>query len=57
VIPVQPGERQARLSTLMPFIGPMRAVDGRATAFVCRNFVCQAPVSTPEALGTQLEAR
>jgi uncharacterized protein YyaL (SSP411 family) len=57
LIPVQPGERQARLATLMPFIGPMHLQDGRATAFVCRNFVCRAPVSTPEALSSQLEER
>jgi uncharacterized protein len=57
VIPVQPGERQAQLATLMPFIGPMNAQDGRATAFVCRNFACLAPVSTPEALASQLEER
>ncbi len=29
---------------------------GRATAYVCRNFACQNPVTTPEALEEQLEA-
>jgi uncharacterized protein YyaL (SSP411 family) len=57
VIPVEPGERQARLASLMPFIAPMRMQDGKATAFVCRNFACRAPVSTPEALASQLEER
>jgi uncharacterized protein YyaL (SSP411 family) len=57
VVPVEPGERQSRLATLMPFIGPMRMQDGRATAFVCRNFACRAPVSTPEALSRELEER
>jgi len=55
VIPVDPGERQARLAALMPFIGPMRMQEGRATAFVCRNFACRAPVTTAEALASQLE--
>ncbi|PYR94520.1 MAG: thioredoxin domain-containing protein [Acidobacteria bacterium] len=55
VIPVDPGEQQARLATLMPFIGAMRMQDGGAAAFVCRNFACKAPVSTPETLGSQLE--
>jgi len=31
---------------------PMR--DGRATAYVCRQFVCAAPVTDPEALAAQL---
>jgi uncharacterized protein len=28
----------------------MRMVDGRATAYVCRDFVCAAPATDPEAL-------
>ena len=31
-------------------------VDGRATAYVCRNFVCSAPVTDPGALRPLLEA-
>ena len=31
-------------------------VDGRATAYVCRNFVCSAPVTDPSALRPLLEA-
>jgi uncharacterized protein len=57
VIPVEPGDHQSRLATLMPFVGPMRLQDGRATAFVCRNFTCRAPVSTPDALSRELEER
>ncbi len=34
----------------LPELAEMRAVDGRATAYVCENFTCQAPVTTPEAL-------
>ena len=30
-------------------------VDGRATAYVCRGFVCDAPVTDGRALGEQLE--
>jgi len=57
VIPVAPGEQQARVAALMPFIAPMRMHDGAATAFVCRNFTCLAPVTTPDALAPQLEER
>jgi hypothetical protein len=28
----------------------MRMVDGRATAYQCREFACAAPVTDPEAL-------
>ena len=30
------------------------ALDGRATAFVCRDFVCRQPVAEPEALAAAL---
>ena len=32
----------------------MGARDGRATAYVCRDFACQAPVHTAEALVEEL---
>jgi uncharacterized protein YyaL (SSP411 family) len=31
------------------------AIDGRPTAYVCRNYVCLAPVTTPEELAVQLD--
>lgn len=30
------------------------AVGGKATAYVCRNYACQAPVTTPEELAAQI---
>jgi len=35
---------------LAEFTRPQRALDGRAAAYVCRNFVCRAPTTEPEAM-------
>ncbi len=45
------------LSTRKPYVASMKSVDGKATAYVCENFTCQAPVNTPEALRSLLTAR
>jgi uncharacterized protein YyaL (SSP411 family) len=47
---------RAALSARMPFIASLPARDGRPTAYVCRDFVCEAPASSPEALGRALDA-
>jgi uncharacterized protein YyaL (SSP411 family) len=38
----------------IPLLLDRTAKDGRATAYVCRRFVCQLPVTTPEGLREQL---
>jgi len=54
-IPVRPGASQDELGRVLPALGAMRQVGGAATAFVCRDFACLAPVTSPEALAAQLE--
>jgi uncharacterized protein len=54
VVPVRPGQAQADLSRLLPFTAGMRDRDGRATAYVCRNFTCEAPTSDHEELSARL---
>jgi uncharacterized protein YyaL (SSP411 family) len=39
----------------MPWLAGMGAEPGRAKAYVCENFACQAPVETPEQLRALLE--
>ncbi len=38
----------------IPLLAGRTALAGRATAYVCRNFVCSLPVSDPAALAAQL---
>jgi uncharacterized protein YyaL (SSP411 family) len=45
------------LERVLPWVSGMAARDGRATAYVCRDFACQAPVHTAEALVAQLGER
>jgi uncharacterized protein YyaL (SSP411 family) len=55
VVPVTP-QQHAPLARLLPWIAAMHAVEGRATAYVCRDFTCQAPTTSPTGLVAQLTA-
>jgi uncharacterized protein YyaL (SSP411 family) len=55
VVPVFADARDA-LVRVLPWLAGMVTRDGRATAYVCRDFACQAPVQLPEALAAQLTA-
>ena len=46
-----PGQEVAAV----PLLAGRLAVDGRAAAYVCQDFACQAPVTEPEGLGALLE--
>ncbi len=41
----------------VPLMADRTPVDGRAAAYVCRNFACERPVTTPEELRALLVAR
>jgi uncharacterized protein YyaL (SSP411 family) len=56
VVPVVPGEAQASLATRLPWMAPMTMVEGKATAYVCRRFACEQPVTSPVALAGLLAA-
>ncbi|PAP77957.1 thioredoxin domain-containing protein [Rubrivirga marina] len=43
-----PGQGPAPITDLVPFAEAQTAVDGRATAYVCENHVCQAPITDAE---------
>jgi uncharacterized protein YyaL (SSP411 family) len=54
VIPVEPETTQSRLAALLPWIGSMRTLDGRAAGYVCRDFACQQPARDAASLAEQL---
>ena len=46
----QPNER-------LPLLAGRALLEGRPTAYVCRNYACQTPVSSPDELAAQLGFR
>jgi uncharacterized protein YyaL (SSP411 family) len=49
------GDGQAYLEKTLEALRGMKPVTGNATAYVCENFTCKAPVTDPKALGELLE--
>jgi uncharacterized protein YyaL (SSP411 family) len=39
----------------LPLLESRGMIDGKPTAYVCQNYACQLPVTTPEELAKQLE--
>jgi hypothetical protein len=54
IVGVRPGSGQTRLARLLPWVASLTMRDGKATAYVCREFVCKEPVTSPDALIGQL---
>jgi uncharacterized protein YyaL (SSP411 family) len=55
IVPVVP-RHAAALAELLPWTRTMEARDGRATAYVCRDFACLMPTHEPGELTSQLNA-
>ena len=53
VVPVSEVQREP-LSRLLPWTSSLRQREGRATAFVCRDFSCQVPTTSVDELDAQL---
>ncbi|MDD1750779.1 MAG: hypothetical protein LUO89_13010, partial [Methanothrix sp.] len=50
----EPGPHQDRLVRTVPQVASMRMLNGRPTAYVCRDFACQQPTTEPGVLERQL---
>ncbi len=52
VLPVDPASPSGpgSLAAALPWLAPLTVRDGAATAYVCRAFTCEQPVTTPTAL-------
>ena len=50
IILIDSDEARAFFNAASPAIGEMRAIDGKVTAYVCRDYVCQRPVTEAAAL-------
>ena len=48
------GDGQRYLEEKLEAVRGMKTIDGKATAYVCENFTCKAPVTEPKALGELL---
>jgi hypothetical protein len=50
-----PGKEGEEISALAPYTELMKMREGKATAYVCENFTCQAPVTSLTALKSALQ--
>jgi uncharacterized protein len=54
LVPVNAGSTLRQVARLLPFVEGMTPIDGRTTAYVCRNFTCEQPVTDAAALAERL---
>jgi uncharacterized protein YyaL (SSP411 family) len=56
VLLVPEDETRARLCALAPFVQDMSPMEGKTTAYVCRGYACQAPLTDPKEMEKALKA-
>lgn len=53
---VEPGPHQREVAARLPWVGSMQMLDGRPTAYLCRDGACEQPTAEPEAFRARLAA-
>ncbi len=53
----EPGSGGEKIRALVPFIAQQVQKDGKATAYVCRNYACELPTTDPARLEHLLDAK
>jgi uncharacterized protein YyaL (SSP411 family) len=48
---------QKQLSSWLPFLGGVTRKQGRATAYICENYVCKLPTADPQVVARLLKAK
>jgi len=56
VLFVPEDETRSRLCALAPFVQNMSRIEGKTTAYVCRGYACQAPLTDPKEMEKALKA-
>jgi len=51
------GAGQRQLAAWLPFVAGTHRIKGRATAYVCENYVCKLPTTDPQVVAHLLESR
>jgi hypothetical protein len=51
------GAGQKQLTRWLPFLESVRKKDGRATAYICENYVCKLPAADPRVVARLLHGR
>ena len=53
---VEPGAHQREIAARLPWVASMEMLDGRPTAYLCRDGACERPVNDAEAFRARLAA-
>ncbi|HKA25406.1 MAG TPA: thioredoxin domain-containing protein, partial [Candidatus Eisenbacteria bacterium] len=51
------GEEQSQLAKHLEYVASVRPVDGRAAAYLCENYTCGLPITSPEELTRRLASQ
>lgn len=51
------GEGQRQIATWLRFVDSIRPKDGKATAYICENYICKLPTTDPRVVARLLDER